>query len=671
MRPREVAAPRDGEGRALLVHLAAGIGNLVLATPLLAALDAMGYEVDLLLHADYPQAAELFHGWSAVRRVYAGHVPPGVAYHRLIPAVPPFYWAGLGRTYRGRAAALPRPADRLFHRDEQAWYLAFAQALGWPAGVKPAYRLPIVPSGAHGIAASTLVLAPGCKTGEMAAKRWPHFAALAERFADVVVVGTADDLAQADGTPLRFPPHVRSLVGRLTVRETAEALASAGVVVANDSGLGHVAGAVGTPTLLLFGPTSEHVLGSFPSNVRVMRGGLPCEPCWTAARLRACGGRVDCLRSLPVDRVAAEVRARLGLAAGAIAPHVAANTASVDAAITESPHVAATTASVDAAITASSRELPVVIPRPTTPDPPRETRPQAEGSTSRFDTAPAGADSAGRSASVFTTLPPPFPAASATASADAEPSATPSLATFADIAVREMPLISCLMPTADRGRFVPRAIEHFLRQDHPRRELVIVDDGEESVARLVPDDPRIAYHRVERQRTLGGKRNLACSLARGELLAHWDDDDWAADDRLTRQLRALEASGAEACGLATVRFFDPVQRRAWEYRWTHPTRAWVAGATLLYRRALWERHAFPELREGEDTRWVWSLPAGTIHAMDDTGWFAALVHPRNTSRKRTDGGNWSALPLSIIQSVLAADWPFYASLGANRELVRA
>ena len=47
------------------------------------------------------------------------------------------------------------------------------------------------------------------------------------------------------------------------------------------------------------------------------------------------------------------------------------------------------------------------------------------------------------------------------------------------------PLVSCVMPTADRRRFVPQAIGYFLAQDYPNRELVIVDDGKESVEDLV------------------------------------------------------------------------------------------------------------------------------------------------------------------------------------------
>ncbi|HEV7590120.1 MAG TPA: glycosyltransferase family 9 protein [Longimicrobium sp.] len=556
------------------MHLAAGIGNLVLATPLLVALHRMGFAVDLLLHADYPQAADLFAGWSLVRRVHAGAFPHGERYAGLVPAVPPFAWPRLGRGYAGRPGVLARPSDALFWRDEQGWYLAFAEGMGWPAGERPACTLPVAPSEEHGVTRATLVLAPGCKTGEMAAKRWPHFAALAERFADVAVVGTGDDLREFDGTPFRFPGHVRTLADRLTLRQTAEALAAAGAVVANDSGLGHVAAAVGAPTVLLFGPTCDRDLGGFPPNVTVLRAGLACEPCWQAAKLRACSARVDCLRALDVDRVEREVHARSGLPGrGDSAPHRT------------------------ALVSIAERAAPAIGHAPG---------------------VGGGED--------------------------------------------DVPLVSCLMPTRDRRRYAAHAVELFLRQDHPRRELVVVDDGADAVEDLLPPDPRIRYHRVERQRTLGGKRNLACSLARGELLAHWDDDDWAPARRLSAQVRALQAAGtAEVCGLATLRFFEPMAGRAWEYRWPPRSRAWVAGGTMLFRRRAWEQRPFPELDEGEDTRWLWSLPPGSVAAIPDPGLYAALVHAGNTSRKHTGGPRWHPIPLPEVVAQLGSDWHFYAT----------
>jgi ADP-heptose:LPS heptosyltransferase len=289
----------------VLVHLAAGIGNVVLATPLLAALEEMGFRADVRLDADYPGTAELLHGWSAVATVFHGPaMPPWERYRALVPAVPPFYWGRFSRLYRGRPRTVARPPAELFYRAEQEWYLSFARALGYPPERRPLPRLPVAAGERWDVGAETVVLAPGCKTGEMAAKRWPYFAGLARMFDDVALAGTSDDLAG-----LAFPAHVRSFVDRLTLRETAELLAGAGVAVANDSGLGHIAAAVGTPAVLIFGPTPDRAVGPFPPSVRIVRAGLPCEPCWFASPLAACRRRVDCLRAISVETVAREVRA--------------------------------------------------------------------------------------------------------------------------------------------------------------------------------------------------------------------------------------------------------------------------------------------------------------------------------------------------------------------------
>ena len=104
----------------------------------------------------------------------------------------------------------------------------------------------------------------------MAAKRWPYFPQLAERFEDVVIVGTSSAVRRADGAAWPLPRHARSLIDQLTLRETAAVLAAAGAVVGNDSGLAHLAAAMGTPTVMVFGPT--------PPSTRLLREGTDGQP---------------------------------------------------------------------------------------------------------------------------------------------------------------------------------------------------------------------------------------------------------------------------------------------------------------------------------------------------------------------------------------------------------
>lgn len=307
----------------VLIHLASGLGNIVLATPLVLVFSEMGWIVDVRLDADYPATIDLFAGWSAVRSIRNGSAPlPLASYRHVVPAVPPFYWPRFAPIYRRCRNAIARPSDSLFARDEQAYYLEFVRRLGYSRGGRPLPYLPVSPSPDFGVTATTVVLAPGCKTGEMEVKRWPYFAELAARLPDVVIAGTHDDVAG-----LAFPAHARSFVDRLSLRETASMLASAGLVVANDSGLAHVAAACGVPTIMLFGPTSDRVLGAFPAHVSVLRSGLPCEPCWNSARLKHCAGQITCLRSLSPDRVLAAIEGVLHRGAARPEPSVEETTA--------------------------------------------------------------------------------------------------------------------------------------------------------------------------------------------------------------------------------------------------------------------------------------------------------------------------------------------------------
>src|SRR5262245_25074165 len=114
------------------------------------------------------------------------------------------------------------------------------------------------------------------------------------------------------------------------------------------------------------------------------------------------------------------------------------------------------------------------------------------------------------------------------------------------------PFVSCLMVTRDRRAFVAQSVWYFLRQDYEPRELLVLDDGLESIADLLPRDPRIRYVRLARRHTLGEARNAGCELAAGELIAHWDDDDWHAPHRLSAQVHELTGRDADACVITEV-----------------------------------------------------------------------------------------------------------------------
>jgi Methyltransferase domain/Glycosyl transferase family 2 len=224
------------------------------------------------------------------------------------------------------------------------------------------------------------------------------------------------------------------------------------------------------------------------------------------------------------------------------------------------------------------------------------------------------------------------------------------------VTVNPPPLISCIMPTYDRRRFVPRAIAQFQNQDYPSKELIIVDDGTDSIADLVPDDPRVRLIRPPRRLSVGAKRNIACENSAGEFIAHWDDDDWHAPHRLSCQARRLLNSHASICGLKDLLFLDIRTIKAWKYNYPANQRPWLSGNSLLYRKEYWSAHRFSDINVGEDSRFVWTADAQRLLAVADTDIHVALIHGANVSPKHIDGPWWKPHPVDEIRRLLGDDW---------------
>jgi hypothetical protein len=224
------------------------------------------------------------------------------------------------------------------------------------------------------------------------------------------------------------------------------------------------------------------------------------------------------------------------------------------------------------------------------------------------------------------------------------------------------PLVSCLMATANRRGFVPQAIKYFQRQDYPRKELLVLDDGEDQIVDVIPADPSIRYFRIQQRCSIGAKHNSGCELARGEIIVHWDDDDWMADWRLSYQVEELLPHPAHTLtGLSRLFFWDPHGDSAWEYVYPDGGRPWVGGGTFCYRKQFWDAHRHPDMNEGHDTVFVWGLHGANILPSANHGFYVALVHPRNTSSKRTNTSGWHSVPVDRIRQLVAADLGFYAA----------
>lgn len=220
------------------------------------------------------------------------------------------------------------------------------------------------------------------------------------------------------------------------------------------------------------------------------------------------------------------------------------------------------------------------------------------------------------------------------------------------VEVAESPLVTCIMPTRNRRELARASIGLFQRQDYERRELVIVDDGDERVEDLVPSSDRFRYIALAGPRSLGAKRNLACNEARGTLIAHWDDDDWYPSNRLSMQVAAM--GDADLCGSSRLYFRDDAARRGWEYRYAGPG-PWIAGTTFLYTRDFWSRNEFADRTSGEDADFFWRTTSRKVVDLADPRLCVATIHPHNTFARDVTGVFWRPHPFDDIRKVMDDD----------------
>ena len=153
-----------------------------------------------------------------------------------------------------------------------------------------------------------IALAPGSAWG---AKRWPGYPALAAaiaRTARIVVIGGADDralAAQIRDAVAGPAGAVIDATGELSVLAAAEVIRRCAAIITNDSAPQHLASAMGTPTVTIFGPTIP-AFGFGPLAPRHSAAGvegLDCRPCDKHGPQVCPLGHWRCMRDLPVTEI--------------------------------------------------------------------------------------------------------------------------------------------------------------------------------------------------------------------------------------------------------------------------------------------------------------------------------------------------------------------------------
>lgn len=295
----------------------------VLAPPAVAPVWRAVLEVDTVLETPFRhKALQLRERWKYARvlraRGYAeAYVLPNTLKYALIP-----WLAGIPKRV-GYKGEMRYGLVNVMHHDEQPprpmvpFYAALAETPGAPLAAARRPRLSVpgerieaacarlgIPAG------GTLVaFAPGAEFGQ--AKRWPprHFAALAQAIAGqdpaarIVLLGSPKDRATCDEVLAlagAAGANMLNLAGQTKLDEAVAVIARCAAVVANDSGLLHVASGLNRPVIALYGPTDPDHAPPFSEIARSISLRLDCSPC----RQRECPlGHHNCMEQMEAPLV--------------------------------------------------------------------------------------------------------------------------------------------------------------------------------------------------------------------------------------------------------------------------------------------------------------------------------------------------------------------------------
>ncbi|HYF39969.1 MAG TPA: lipopolysaccharide heptosyltransferase II [Gemmatimonadales bacterium] len=322
----------EGSRPNVLVVQTAFLGDVVLTTPLLSVLAERHGPVDVVttpaaapLLEHHPAVSDVVRydkngadrGWRGLRRLgselrarkYRSVYLP----HRSWRSAALALWSGAGERvgFADSPAALTysKRVVRPVQSHEVERLLSLAQPIDRAA---PSVTLGLTPGdhaaaeqwlAAQGVAPGFIALAPGSVWGT---KRWPFYAELASCIeGQIVIVGGKEDAGIADSIVRSSAGKAVSAAGVLRLRESAALIRRARILVTNDSAPLHLATAVGTPVLALFGPTvPEFGFGPRrPGDVTLGHGELSCRPCSRHGPQVCPLGHHRCMRDLSVEMV--------------------------------------------------------------------------------------------------------------------------------------------------------------------------------------------------------------------------------------------------------------------------------------------------------------------------------------------------------------------------------
>ncbi|HKN08095.1 MAG TPA: glycosyltransferase family A protein, partial [Pseudomonadota bacterium] len=222
------------------------------------------------------------------------------------------------------------------------------------------------------------------------------------------------------------------------------------------------------------------------------------------------------------------------------------------------------------------------------------------------------------------------------------------------------PLVSIITPTFGREHFLHETLRWFQSQTYPNLEWLVLDDSSAPSPLLAGHvDRRIRYMHLAERLTIGEKRNRLVGMARGEYIAHFDDDDYYAPSYIASMVSKLIEQRADFANLSAWYLYDlrhdffgfwALKQTVGLHYCCHADRVTLAsftaennaalatnymgyGFTYVYRRAVGEGAGFGAVNWCEEASFIDAIRERfkLLHIEDRSGLVLHLLHTGSSS----------------------------------------
>lgn len=228
-----------------------------------------------------------------------------------------------------------------------------------------------------------------------------------------------------------------------------------------------------------------------------------------------------------------------------------------------------------------------------------------------------------------------------------------------------LPFVSVLTPTYNRRPFISQLLRCFYKQSYPqnRMELIVLDDGEDSVEDLLQGQASVRYFRWDTKVPLGKKRNFLVDQAQGDIIVHMDDDDYYPPDRVSHAVTTLSNSDVLLAGSSILYVYDTITKKIFRmgpFGQNHGT-----NATFAYKRQYTEHHRFDDEITIRDEALFTENFSSPMIQLDPKSTMLCISHNANTYQKNSQ--NETTLKLKDFVKCKNSLWFYRYQLNKSKK----